>query len=222
MSGDALLQQLWTTSEPGDVVLAPRRQGDVAAISMDGSTEFHIRRDAFLAAGGKVELSTTLKGLGLGADGLFNYRATGVGTLAITGHGGLYRLVLAPHEEYLVSPRHLVAWDAAIDPAPEIGAVGDDARAALREEPEIGVAVRRKPIEGKEGEGKAAEYGRRALEGMANAGRAIGRGVQWVARMWIWRLTKMFTGDRGLYRLRGPGEFFIASRIEPSFSWLRE
>jgi len=79
---------------------------DIAAIRMDGTSEYYIRRDAFLARSPRVILQLGLAKAGLGVTNFFAHRVTGRGTLAIASYGGIYRLVLAPKEEYLVNPRY--------------------------------------------------------------------------------------------------------------------
>ncbi|KAJ3062294.1 hypothetical protein HK102_008816, partial [Quaeritorhiza haematococci] len=114
--GNFFYQKFSAQEKEGTVVIAPRRLGDVAAIEMDGSSQYYVRRSAFLASGPRVSVTTAMKGLGMALNGLFNYKVTGRGTLAITSYGGLYRLVLAPGEEFVVNPKFLVAWDAATHP----------------------------------------------------------------------------------------------------------
>lgn len=87
------------------MLLAPQYMSDIAAIRMDGTSEYYIRRDAFLARSPRVILQLGLARAGLGVTNFFAHRVTGRGTLAIASYGGIYRLVLAPNEEYLVNPR---------------------------------------------------------------------------------------------------------------------
>jgi uncharacterized protein (AIM24 family) len=63
--GDTLFHQFYTAKESGDVVLAPSKAGDIAAIELDGGTEYYVKRPAFLAATSKVHVATATKGLGL-------------------------------------------------------------------------------------------------------------------------------------------------------------
>ncbi|KAJ3210962.1 hypothetical protein HDU67_004860 [Dinochytrium kinnereticum] len=197
---NALLQQFWTTAESGDVILAPKRQGDIATIRIDGSSEYCIRRTSFLAATDRI-----LKG----SSGVFTYRASGVGTIAITGFGGLYRLVLATNEEYLVPSENLVAWDAALDPSPEMKEVEPAPKTPT-------------PAPIAQSSKKAESVGNKLMQGAFSFGSATLRWLGWVGRFLLWRGKKAIAGDKGLYRLRGPGEFYIASRLEPSFAWLRD
>lgn len=69
------------------MVIAPKYIGDIAAISMDGGTEYYVRQEAFLAGSPRLSISRSAKTFGLGLDGLFNYRVKGKGTLAITTYG---------------------------------------------------------------------------------------------------------------------------------------
>jgi hypothetical protein len=110
-----------------------------------------------------------------GADGLFNYRISGKGTLAITGYGGLYRLILQPNEEYLISPKHLIAWDAAMDPTPEIG--DDVDKAAVSSAPVAPKTV-------------VKQWDAKTV------GLKVWEGVKWFGRFLAWKTSKYFAGDK--------------------------
>ncbi|KAJ3116591.1 hypothetical protein HDU96_009250 [Phlyctochytrium bullatum] len=207
--GSLFFQQFWTRTSSGDAILAPKRQGDIAVLTLTNGSEYYIRRTAFLAATEKINLSASVKVLGLGAGSLFAYRASGAGKLAITGYGGLYRLVLAPGEEYLVPPEHLAAWDAVLDPFPEMEEPAAAPKAPVP-------AATDKPVKAD------ASAGEKVAAALVSAGRAAGKWGWWAVRMLAWRISKAFVGDKGFYRLRGPGEFYISSRLEPSLSWLRD
>ena len=127
--------QYETRKEYGDVLLAPSTIGEIAIININGSTEYAMRRDAFLAKTSRVSVDLGFSGLKgketvicpkingdseahlekSTSNALFPtfqgiiqriaHKVRGPGTVAISHYGGLYRIVLDENEEYLVNPR---------------------------------------------------------------------------------------------------------------------
>ncbi|KAF9183900.1 hypothetical protein BGZ51_003689 [Haplosporangium sp. Z 767] len=181
-----------TDSVAGDVLLAPQHMSDIAAIRMDGTSEYYIRRDAFLARSPRVILQLGLAKAGLGITNFFAHRVTGRGTLAIASYGGIYRLVLAPKEEYLVNPRHLIAWEAGSSPAATRLAI-DPSHLA---EPET-----------------------RSSKILSNPYVASTLNV---ASRVAERLGNVVFGKQEFVRLQGPGDFYLCSRVRPSTEVLKQ
>ncbi|KAI8356816.1 mitochondrial biogenesis AIM24-domain-containing protein [Mortierella sp. GBAus27b] len=181
-----------TSNVAGDVLLAPQYMSDIAAIRMDGTSEYYIRRDAFLARSPRVILQLGLAKAGLGVTNFFAHRVTGRGTLAIASYGGIYRLVLAPEEEYLVNPRHLIAWEAGASPAASRLAIDPSAQA----EPES----RSSKILSNPYVASTLNVASRAAE----------------------RLGNVLFGKQEFVRLKGPGDFYLCSRVRPSTEILKQ
>jgi uncharacterized protein (AIM24 family) len=55
--------QYETRKEYGDVLLAPSTIGEIAIININGSTEYAMRRDAFLAKTSRVSVNLGFSGL---------------------------------------------------------------------------------------------------------------------------------------------------------------
>ncbi|KAF9573336.1 hypothetical protein EC968_008790 [Mortierella alpina] len=181
-----------TDNVAGDVLLAPEHMSDIAAIRMDGTSEYYVRRDAFLARSPRVILQLGLAKAGLGITNFFAHRVTGRGTLAIASYGGIYRLVLAPKEEYLVNPRHLIAWEAGSSPAASRLAI-DPTHVA---EPE----TRSSKILSNPYVASTLNVASRIAERAGNA----------------------FFGKQEFVRLQGPGDFYLCSRVRPSTEILKQ
>ncbi|KAF9980182.1 hypothetical protein BGZ75_008719, partial [Mortierella antarctica] len=181
-----------TDNVAGDVLLAPEHMSDIAAIRMDGTSEYFVRRDAFLARSPRVILQLGLAKAGLGITNIFAHRVTGRGTLAIASYGGIYRLVLAPKEEYLVNPRHLIAWEAGSSPAASRLAI-DPTHVA---EPET-----------------------RSSKILSNPYVATTLNV---ASRIAERAGNVFFGKQEFVRLQGPGDFYLCSRVRPSTEILKQ
>ncbi|KND00447.1 uncharacterized protein SPPG_04765 [Spizellomyces punctatus DAOM BR117] len=232
LGGGALFwQRFWTTGAPGDVIIAPKQIGDIAAIPMDGTSEYYVRQKAFLAASPGLGVSSSPKGFGLGVDGIFNYRVKGKGTLAITSYGGLYRLVLAPGEEYRVDPSHIIAWDASIDPKP----ANQAQRAVKSTIPKFNISEKLKRLVQTPGAREAKET-KKALNDAPKVAPTINSAQEIaskllkrtadatlrVTRFTFLHIKQWLFGDRGYYLLRGPGDFYISSRLRPSLMWLKD
>ncbi|KAF9384397.1 hypothetical protein CPB97_005705 [Podila verticillata] len=190
--GSLYFQKFSTDNVAGDVLLAPRHMSDIAAIRMDGTSEYYVRRDAFLARSPRVILQLGLAKAGLGVTNFFAHRVTGRGTLAIASYGGIYRLVLAPKEEYLVNPRHLIAWEAGSSPAATRLALDPTGTA----EPE----TRTSKI-------LSNPYVASTLNVVSRVGERLGN---------------VLFGKQEFVRLRGPGDFYLCSRVRPSTEVLKQ
>ncbi|KAI9339797.1 mitochondrial biogenesis AIM24-domain-containing protein [Zopfochytrium polystomum] len=233
--GNFYVQEFWTTREAGDVVLAPQKPNAVvAALDLAGGIEYIVRRDAWFGATEGVRWESGNTKLGLATGSRFAYRVSGTGTLLLsTPSGTLHRVVLAAHEEYLVAPRHLVAWEAILAPEPEIGKP-DNWKTAVADRPGK-VVVPSATGSGQDSATRPATkagQGRSWAEWTNDAARTLAAGILWtgragwaglrsIGRMAIWRGSKALAGDKGLYRLRGPGEFYISSRTEKGLLSIR-
>lgn len=111
--GQLFLEKLSNASKLGsvDFVVSPAHQSDIALLKLDSSTEYAIRSDSALAFTEHLTLGMRWRGA---SRSIVDYLFSGSGTVAITGCGGIYRFCLSPRETYLVSARHLVAYDTGI------------------------------------------------------------------------------------------------------------
>ena len=115
LSGATFFLQKFATAEvPGDVLLAPKHLGDIATIRMDGTSEYFIARNAYLASTPHLSLAPRVSRLGVGLDAnFFHIKVSGKGVLAVTTYGGLLRLALAPGEVYFVHSKYTAdEWHA--------------------------------------------------------------------------------------------------------------
>ena len=146
--------------------------------------------------------------------------ASGRGTLVITSYGGLFRLILEKGEKYQVSKRHLVAWDANMSPEPVKDAGSEYDQALLA---------------------KAASAARSGFEWLIKkpvrpnshlhpAGGSFVWVVQDISSIRLLFLETPTTLGLSLLgcavflcfpqemcELKGPGDFYLASRLEPDF-----
>lgn len=106
-------QTLSANRGPGFAMLAPASPGDTFILDMDGSVEYNLQKDGFLAASNSIEIQTKMQNLTQGlfsGEGFFILKVKGAGKVAISSFGIIHEIMLEPGEEYIVDNHHLVAW----------------------------------------------------------------------------------------------------------------
>ncbi|KAI9304590.1 mitochondrial biogenesis AIM24-domain-containing protein [Cunninghamella echinulata] len=193
--GDPLFyQKFYTKQYPGDILLAPQSMGEITTVQLRGSTKYVLRRDAFLAKTEKVTLDLGLESVKGKHTGLANklvHTVSGPGTIAISHYGGLYRLSLAAGEEYLVNPRNLIFWDKRTAPTRlhPSDPIVPSPRSPLRR-----YAVVRNIAESPSFQPK----------------------LQYINSV-IKTLRNYVLGAPDFVKLKGPGDFYVTSRVQPQF-----
>ncbi|CAB4484617.1 unnamed protein product [Rhizophagus irregularis] len=197
-SGSLVYHKFITSSHPGDVLLAPRNLSDIAAINMDGTSVYYVRKGAFLARGPRVTVNVS-RIYGMGSLNAFANRVTGRGTLAISNYGAIHRLTLNPGDEYLVNAKYILAWNSKTKPilSPPLITSSSIDRSRL---------VRNVTA-------KLSEKANNLFDPILNSPSVrptLDRLKRISVRTRIW----MFGGPEYL-KLTGPGDFYLSSRIEP-------
>ncbi|CAM0136091.1 unnamed protein product [Umbelopsis sp. WA50703] len=193
--GDLMFRQKFEThDEYGDVLLSPASIGEIAIIKINGSTEYAMRRDAFLAKTSRVSVDLGfggIKGKETGFVHRIAHKVRGPGTIAISHYGGLYRVVLDNDEEYLANPSHLVAWDTRTQPTK--------------------LYTERRMIPSPRSRLRRYHVFRNIVDSpsMQNS-LQFWDSVLKHTRNWI-------LGAPDFVRLRGPGDFYLSSRVEPRY-----
>ncbi|KAH0538941.1 hypothetical protein GP486_008745, partial [Trichoglossum hirsutum] len=103
-----------TYTGPGEVLLAPAALGDIVQIRLDGSQQWNVGKDAFLACTEGVNKEYKSQGFGkmmFSGEGLFVYKMTGQGIVFVTSLGAIIRKDIPANEKYIVDNGHLVAWN---------------------------------------------------------------------------------------------------------------
>lgn len=106
-------QTLTANRGPGYVLLAASTPGDSMALELDGSVEYNVQKDGFLAGTDSIQVNTKMQNLMQGflsGEGFFILKIGGRGTVFISSYGAIHEINLAPGEEYTVDNAHLVAW----------------------------------------------------------------------------------------------------------------
>ncbi len=114
MAGEKFFFQTLTANRgPGHVLLAPTTPGDAFLLELDGSVEYNVQKDGFLAGSNTIEVNAKMQNLAQGffsGEGFFILKVKGTGTLALSSFGAIHEINLAPGEEYTIDNSHLVAW----------------------------------------------------------------------------------------------------------------
>ncbi|RYX99330.1 TIGR00266 family protein [bacterium] len=98
---------------PGHVMLAPTIPGDITLLELDGTVEYNVQKDGFLAGTEGIEVNAKMQNLFQGlfsGEGFFILKIKGTGTLALSSFGGIHEVVLGPGEQCIIDNAHLVAW----------------------------------------------------------------------------------------------------------------
>jgi uncharacterized protein (TIGR00266 family) len=106
-------QTLSASRGPGRVLVAPSIPGDVVLLELDGSVEYNVQKDGFLAGDESIVVSTKAQNLAQGffsGEGFFILKIGGRGNLVLNSFGAIHEINLGPGEEYTVDNSHLVAW----------------------------------------------------------------------------------------------------------------
>ncbi|KAI9247037.1 mitochondrial biogenesis AIM24-domain-containing protein [Sporodiniella umbellata] len=187
--GDAMFyQKYYTKSLAGDILLAPQRLGEISTIQLKSSAKYMLRRDAFLAKTEKVTLDLGIQQ----QTGLVNkliHTVSGPGTLAISHYGGIYRISLAAGEEYQANPCNLVMWEKGLQPTQSKQRLVPSPRSPLRKYDVIRNIADSPSFQPK------LQYANAIIKYARN----------------------LILGTPEFVRLKGPGDFYLASRIESRF-----
>jgi len=118
--------------------------------------------------------------------GNFVIKAKGVGEIAISKYGGLFRLSLGEGDIYYVNPSRLVAWHSTLAPKPanvetrDYEIVTDDTQSQPR------FSIIRSLIS------------------------------------WLRNIKAFFSAKDQFWKITGPGDVYLCSRIEPTFNFLEK
>jgi len=116
LTGETLFfQTLKAARGAGNVMMASAYPGEIQILDLDGSEEYILQKDGFLAAEESIEISTKAQNLTKGlfsGEGFFVMRVSGKGKIAISTYGGIHKISLAPGETKIIDNSHMVAWSA--------------------------------------------------------------------------------------------------------------
>ncbi len=113
-SGESFFfQTLRASKGSGNVLLAQATPGDVVILDLDGTVEYNVQKNGFLAGEESINISTKAQNIAQGffsGEGFFILKIGGKGKLVLSSFGAIHEVNLAPQEEYTVDNAHLVAW----------------------------------------------------------------------------------------------------------------
>ncbi len=116
LTGEKFFFQTLTANRgAGSVILAPSTPGDIVLLELDGSVEYNVQKDGFLAGEDSIYVNPTMQNIAQGffsGEGFFILKIGGRGKLVLSSFGAIHEVSLAPGEEYIIDNNHLVAWPA--------------------------------------------------------------------------------------------------------------
>lgn len=117
--GDSLfLEEFEARDYSGNILLCPPLPGSIEVIRLRPEEDLHVNDGCFLAASSEVRLTSHLQTPGKvlfgGTGGLVLMKATGPGTVAISGYGTI-RAVPMDSRELIIDHGHVVAWTSGIN-----------------------------------------------------------------------------------------------------------
>lgn len=116
LAGESLFFQTLTAARgAGEVMLASSYPGEISILELDGTEDYILQKDGFLAAENSIEISTKAQNLAKGifsGEGFFIMRIGGKGKVVISTYGGIHKLSIKPGETRIIDNSHMVAWSA--------------------------------------------------------------------------------------------------------------
>lgn len=113
-SGESFFMQQATAQRDGEwITFAGSAPGEILPLELDGSTQWAVQKNGFLAGGPGVDVSTKVQSLAkamFSREGLFVVKIGGKGTVFLSDYGAIMPITLKEGEEVLVDNGHLLAW----------------------------------------------------------------------------------------------------------------
>lgn len=117
LGGESFFMGRYTAQVEGAwVSVAPRYPGDIAELTLDGSTDVVAEQGAFLASSDTVTMSVVAGNATslMNREGLTMLRFTGHGTLLLCSYGGLQTFSLDEGQHLIIDTGHLVGYTAGM------------------------------------------------------------------------------------------------------------
>lgn len=112
-----MMQRITAGAKQGTALIAPQEMGDIACVKLDGTRQYQIRKGAFVASSPGVRLHGVRTAPEHRRDmGFFTLGASGSGVLALTTHGGMFRVDMEEGDAYTVNRSNVVAWETSMKP----------------------------------------------------------------------------------------------------------
>ncbi|KAJ2999650.1 hypothetical protein HDV02_002123 [Globomyces sp. JEL0801] len=179
------------------VLLTPNVEGDIAVITMDGTRDIIFRSPSYLASTNTLDFLVSPQGFGLKDGGFFHTQARGQGILSLSSYGGMTALQLKPGEECIVQPQYVIGWDSSMKTEPVVTDALPAAQRAVRKSL-AWLSKYRIPA-----------FLQRQIESFLFF-------IAKYARLTVHQFRYWVLGERGVYRITGPGEVFLSTRLKPS------
>ena len=122
LSGESMFMQYYKATSNGEILLAPKSNGDIQGVRLDGNRSITISNGNFLACSQCVNIESKIKARGMigSGEGLVGLVASGNGYLFTNSCGSVYKKVLDEGEHYVVDSGHLIMWDTSLKVSSEL------------------------------------------------------------------------------------------------------
>lgn len=116
-SGQSAFLQEFTAKGNGELILSPSFLGDISLLYIDGSKNYRLGQNAFLASSGSIDLKIKNAGISgmFSGEGMFQMEVSGYGNIALCSYGAIHKKLLKDGETYIVDTNHLVLWDSKMN-----------------------------------------------------------------------------------------------------------
>ena len=113
LGGESFFQNVFEARDtPGAVALSPAQPGDIVMVDLNRG-DLMMEDGAFLASVRDVSIDSSFQGFrGLFNEGLFILRASGSGSLFLSGYGDIQEIEV--DGSYIVDNGHAVAWEPTL------------------------------------------------------------------------------------------------------------
>lgn len=111
-------QQLKANRGAGEVLISTATPGGITALELDGTKNWRLQKDGFLAGSDSIQVDTNMQNLTKGlfsGEGFFVLKVSGRGTVFISSFGEIYELDIPAGKEYIIDNQHLVAWEDGVN-----------------------------------------------------------------------------------------------------------
>lgn len=122
LSGESAFMQYYKATTPGELLLAPKFNGDIHGLKIEEGRVIRISNGNFLACtqGVNIDIKARTKGMMGSGEGLLSLTASGEGALFVSSCGSVYKKSLLAGEKYVVDSNHLVMWDDSLELSTEL------------------------------------------------------------------------------------------------------
>ncbi|ONN26691.1 hypothetical protein XJ44_07410 [Thermosipho affectus] len=114
LGGEHIFLNKYTAKNKSTILFAPRLPGDIDVIDLNGTV--FLQSTSYLASEENIDLDTKFGGFKtfFSGEGFFLLKLSGIGKVAISSFGAIFKITLQPVEKLTVDTGHVVAFDETV------------------------------------------------------------------------------------------------------------